>query len=618
MNRLLPLTLVLAALAGCRQPEPPGPAVVIAPEAPLTADDLVATATIDDPEFEEVTYTYSWTRDGEATELTAATVPSVETAKGQSWEVTAIASIEDVSSPAVSASVVIGNTAPAMLTASLSATEVRAGDTLTVVYTAEDADSDTLAPTIEWFVNGSSVGASESLSSDSFSKGDTLHATVFVSDDADNSDTLTTAEATVVNSTPVTADLLISPDPAYTNDVLTASANSTDADGDPVTTTYVWKVNDVEVATTLELDGATHFTRGDVVSLFATPNDGSVDGAEVAAAPVTILNALPTVTVPTVSPSAVLTNDVLTADTTAADADGDTVTVSYRWLVNEIEVGTGPTLDGSVAFSKGDVIVVQVTANDGVDDSTPQTSTPITVANSSPSAPLIAIAPEYPAAELDDLVCAVTVDSVDLDLDTFTYSVAWTVDGATFTGATTTTLTGDTVPAAEVHLYEVWTCTITATDVDGGATASDLAEIKVRSCGDSLLDEGEELDPPTTDLTTLSVDQGTCRWDLSGVEQLYCNGTCSWAGEESCDQADADVFCKLRTGNPDSVATSFEIVNALDEPGFSCPNQGSTYGTQIQVNNRGLDGVLVRYQDSSVLANHGAGRVITTPDCTNP
>ena len=82
------------------------------------------------------------------------------------------------------------------------------------------------------------------------------------------------------------------------------------------------------------------------------------------------------------------------------------------------------------------------------------------------------------------------------------------------------------------------------------------------------------------------------------------------AGGFGCDSADADVFCKLRTGNPDSVAESYTITTTLSAPGFPCPSGYPTVYTD-----RGVDGV-VYYTDLNLLTTHG--EVITDPVCTDP
>ena len=109
--------------------------------------------------------------------------------------------------------------------------------------------------------------------------------------------------------------------------------------------------------------------------------------------------------------------------------------------------------------------------------------------------------------------------------------------------------------------------------------------------------------------------------DFRHVPQLYCNGTCSYAGVTDCDQADADVFCKLLTGDPRSVATSFKVRTALPLRGFACPGDANTgtnsqYGKNLgPMPERGVNRD-VHYQTTSILANHGAGNVIVEPRCT--
>ena len=116
--------------------------------------------------------------------------------------------------------------------------------------------------------------------------------------------------------------------------------------------------------------------------------------------------------------------------------------------------------------------------------------------------------------------------------------------------------------------------------------------------------------------TTVFVDEDTCRWDFTEVRQLYCNGGCTWAGGEGCDDSDADVFCKLITDNPASTAISWTHTTALAEPGFPCSPLGS--GTVIDVD-RGLSlSFDITYQDASILDDHGSGWVVADPACTDP
>jgi hypothetical protein len=147
-------------------------------------------------------------------------------------------------------------------------------------------------------------------------------------------------------------------------------------------------------------------------------------------------------------------------------------------------------------------------------------------------------------------------------------------------------------------------------DLEVNFEVEEISEEEYPTCGNGELDEDEEYDDEDIFLTAF-VDDNTCRWDFSDVEQLYCNGTCSWAGEPGCDQADADILCKLITDDPSAVAVEWMSTSALDAPGFPCTPLG--FGTNIDVD-RGIN-VDVSYQDSSILQNHGSGQVIALPDC---
>lgn len=103
-----------------------------------------------------------------------------------------------------------------------------------------------------------------------------------------------------------------------------------------------------------------------------------------------------------------------------------------------------------------------------------------------------------------------------------------------------------------------------------------------------------------------------CFFDFASVPQLYCNGSCSWAGGNGCTQADANIFCQLTVGSSTSTATSFTTSTAEAVGGFSCPGLGTNLGTMPKY---GVT-VSVWYQGTSILANHGAGAIINSAVCT--
>ena len=78
---------------------------------------------------------------------------------------------------------------------------------------------------------------------------------------------------------------------------------------------------------------------------------------------------------------------------TSHDPDSDPVTYAYQWSKNGTDIAgaTSSTLDLSQTANggngnRGDLIRVRVTANDGTANSAPVTSSPVTVANTAPTA----------------------------------------------------------------------------------------------------------------------------------------------------------------------------------------------------------------------------------------
>ena len=161
---------------------------------------------------------------------------------------------------------------------------------------------------------------------------------------------VTTTQA-ILNNAPVATVSLNTHSP-LTNDVLTATATKSDADSDPVTLTYVWKVNGTVKRTytsssaltdTFDLSVAGNGDKGQTVTVEVTPNDGTVNGTMVSDT-ATVANTAPAATV-SLNTHTPRTNYVLTATATKSDADGDTVTLTYVWKVN----GTVKQTDGPTA-----------------------------------------------------------------------------------------------------------------------------------------------------------------------------------------------------------------------------------------------------------------------------
>ena len=90
-----------------------------------------------------------------------------------------------------------------------------------------------------------------------------------------------------------------------------------------------------------------------------------------------------------------------------------------------------------------------VTPNDGTANGSPGTAS-VTVVNTVPGAPSVAISPTAPST-YNDLACQVTVPSSDAEGDLISYQYSWKLDGASAGIVVPTVLASQTLPD------EVWT-----------------------------------------------------------------------------------------------------------------------------------------------------------------
>ena len=459
----------------------PAASVEVAPLAPTTSEDLVATADGSDVDGDTVSFAYAWTRDGASTSWDGSTVPGSATAKGETWEVTVTPNDGEVDGDPVSASVTIVNERPVAESVAVEPLLVFADSTLTAVAAGSDPDGDALTWTYTWYVSGGQVASgSEPTLAGVFAKGDEVLVEAVANDGNSDSNAITSASVTVLNSAPSLEGATIAPAEPRGDSTLTCTAvGAADIDGDPVTTTATWNVDGREVGEHASLDSSS-FSKGQQVRCTLTPTDGEDVGAPVTSAAVTIANTPPLLGAISMTPSPARTADTIGVTASGvSDLDGDTVTLAYSWEVGGSVVSTSSTLASS-AHSKGDLVEVTVTPNDGDDDGTPLSAS-LTIANTAPTTPALAIAPASPRPT-DDLVCSITTGSVDADGDRIRYTFSWTVDGSSWSGSTsTTTYSGDTIPNSATSDGEVWICSVVADDgTDSSSAGASSVEISSR------------------------------------------------------------------------------------------------------------------------------------------
>ncbi len=420
---------------------PPKVSVTLSASRPTAQEDLVAAATSVDEDNDEVTLSWSWTRDGEATSFVTDTIPAAETQVGEAWTVQAVASDGEDEGETASANAVVANTPPTLLDLSLHPDSPQTGDTLRTESTVEDLDLGEVFVHYRWSVGGVTVleGFDPTLDGSHFSKHDVVSVEATPGDGLDEGGPLS-AQATILNTPPTVEGVAI--DPAEMRAASTPACvveGAEDADGDTVQLSYTWEVNGAVVSSATPLD-ASLFARGDVLICTATPGDGEESGSSARSDSVTVQNTAPTIDGVTLSTPNPTEADTISASVLVSDADGDTTTLSHDWAVNGLSVSSANTLDGA-DFDKGDLVQLTVVASDGTEDSAPFTSAFVRVLN---TPPVIASASMTPSQVFTNDTLSLALSGQDADGDALTWSVVWEVDGSALTGATDTSLDGTT------------------------------------------------------------------------------------------------------------------------------------------------------------------------------
>jgi hypothetical protein len=230
----------------------PDGTVSLTPSAPTRTSTLTCSAGGTDADGDALSHTFTWTVDGApvTASSTSSTLSTLAGVFAASQLVACTVSTDDGKggTDTDSASVTVVNTAPTV-SVSLSPATVYTDDTLTASATAADGDGDALTVTYDWYVDGTLVqsGASATLDgASSFDRDEEVYVVATVDDGTDTA-SATSASVTVSNTAPTAPVIDITPADAASGDDLTCSVvtESTDADGDAITYTFVWDVDGV-------------------------------------------------------------------------------------------------------------------------------------------------------------------------------------------------------------------------------------------------------------------------------------------------------------------------------------------------------------------------------------
>ena len=192
------------------------------------------------------------------------------------------------------------------------------------------------------------------------------------------------AQADRANEAPYIASVSLEPAVPEPDAAVRAVVDARDPDGDPVKMTYEWTLEGKAVGAGLSKLALRGGMRDERLEVTVVASDGRAD-SEPMIASAHLANRPPRVDRLLVGPALEITAGTdVEVEALAHDEDGDAIELAYAWRVNgEPSPLTGATFS-TAALQKGDVLVAEVRANDGIEESDTLASPPIRVVNRPP------------------------------------------------------------------------------------------------------------------------------------------------------------------------------------------------------------------------------------------
>ncbi len=226
---------------------------------------------------------------------------------------------------------------------------------------------------------------------------------------------------TSTNDPPTVSGTQLSPDPAYTTDILTLSYTYADQDGDSESGTIIRWYSDGGLVSSRndQMTIPSSMTqKNQVWNATITPSDGEDYGNPVNTGTIMISNSAPYVQSASISPSNATEGDDLTISWTDGDADADSLTVSgIEWYVDGTKVSAfdDDTTIPSVAIRDGDIWAAKVRVTDGEVDSEWFMTPNLTIGSDNHPPQLLSLSLGGPYTTVDDLVATAQGNDPDGD-----------------------------------------------------------------------------------------------------------------------------------------------------------------------------------------------------------
>ena len=344
--------------------------------------ELECIITASDPDNQSLTEIISWQNTTQGTTIGTGSVLTLDSSIASSSDTIACeALVIDTSGDfdISSTSVTLNNRIPDMPVLSISPSPAYIDSTLTCSITSQtDPDDDPLTPSYSWMINGSPVqGNTTETLVGGFVAGNAIQCEVITNDGTLNS-TVGFASINIANRPPIVNSVIISPDPAYVANGLTATATGSDVDGDSLNFEYTWSVEGSQVqAGTSNTLAAGSFIKNETVSVSVRAFD-LFDYSSPLVESLMISNTAPSAPTISLTPSNPVEgsdNLVCTVTGVSFDADFDSVSYSFSWTVDGtpyILASTNPSTSTVLASetTAGEEWICTVTPNDNDDDGT--------------------------------------------------------------------------------------------------------------------------------------------------------------------------------------------------------------------------------------------------------
>ena len=467
------------------------PRVRIYPDRPKTGDDLsveIVKPAVD-PDGDVLKYEFLWRREPEpyaGPHARSPHLPAKETKKGERWSVGVTPTDGDDQGKLSTAEVTISNSPP-------SAPEISAKNprpttaedlVLRVVKSPVDPDGDEVSVEVVWSQGKKPVARGTGLwrlEAAKTRKGLKYHAAVTPSDGLLKGPTVD--QWFEVRNTPPSKCAVTLPYKPHTHDDLTVrlAEKPADPDGDPVKMRFQWYKNGEPVKSgpkPQQMEGK-RVARGQRWTVVATPSDGE-DAGPPCEASTLVGNSPPSPAGIALKPQKPTAGESLVAEITGkpTDIDKDEVSLGYLWTVDGKPFPAGDTTAAIPAgvVKKGQKWKVTVVASDGELQSKPATAE-VTVINSPPPAPRVAIRPAEPLSS-DDLLCRLAGPTLDVDGDPLKHTFDWfRVKGKKAEPAGKARAKGFKLPAKLTKKGQYWVCRVRAHD---GKVHGEFAEARVQ------------------------------------------------------------------------------------------------------------------------------------------